>query len=223
MNEETATSPMGSARVVQPHIDPSLVKKWVKLCETHHEGTCTVKGSLIRTSDDNVGVKVLRLIDVEEWCIVEAVPGVRYLALSYVWGQVVPSFRLERHNLAELSIKGALIRLRDKLPKTITDALDLVLLIGERYLWSDSLCLIQDDEKDMLDGISHMDLVYQHAVLTIIAAHGEDANAGLPGVHPGSREVDQKIIEVLPGVKMCHIEKMYNQFAGSGHSSRAWT
>lgn len=222
LDDGTATSPYGCARAVTSHIDPLLISKWIKLCEVHHEETCNPKRDVIRASEGDAGVKVLRVIDTENQCIVEAVPGLRYLTLSYVWGQVVPSIRLQRNNLAELTTKGALHTLRERLPKTIRDAIDLVKLIGEQYLWVDSLCLIQDDDDDMLDGISHMDLVYQCAILTIIAMHGEDANAGLPGVHAGSRVVNQEIVAVLPGIKMTIVNGVYASMHGV-YNQRGWT
>jgi hypothetical protein len=40
------------------------------------------------------------------------------------------------------------------LPKTINDAILFMKAMGERYLWVDSLCLVQDDEKDVSLGIS---------------------------------------------------------------------
>ncbi|KDR79145.1 hypothetical protein GALMADRAFT_223394 [Galerina marginata CBS 339.88] len=226
LNEDTTTSPYGCARVVRSHVDPSLVKKWLNLCEVHHMETCTPKGGVIKTQESDVGVKVLYLIDTEDQCIIEAKPGTRYVALSYVWGSVVPSVRLQRKNVVELSTKGAL--LGQGLTKTINDAIDLVQLIGERYLWVDALCLIQDDDENMLDGISHMDLVYQCAMLTIVAAYGEDGNAGLPGLHPGSRDVNQEIIEVLPGIKMTSTTGVYNAMTRSSaganaHTTRGWT
>lgn len=222
LDDGTATSPYGCARAVASHIDPLLISKWIKLCEVHHKETCAPKHDVIRASEGNAGVKVLRVIDTENQCIVDAVPGLRYLTLSYVWGQVVPSIRLQRNNLAELTTKGALHTLRERLPKTITDAMDLVKLIGEQYLWVDCLCLIQDDDDDMLDGISHMDLVYQCAILTIIAMHGEDANAGLPGIHAGSRTVNQEIVTVLPGVKMTIVNGVYTNM-DTVYSERGWT
>lgn len=222
LNEDTATSPYGSARVVQESVDPELIKKWIRLCEVHHEGKCTPKKNIIKTEENPDGVRVLRLIDVEDKCIVEAKPGDRYLALSYVWGPVVPLLRLQRATVDALMQKGSLERLRDALPITIQDAIDLVQVIGERYLWIDSLCLMQDNDDDMLDGIAHMDLVYQCSVCTIIAAFGNDANAGLPGLNEGSRDAYQEIIEVLPGVKMTTTSGVYNAMSGA-YNNRAWT
>ncbi|KDR79143.1 hypothetical protein GALMADRAFT_223393 [Galerina marginata CBS 339.88] len=228
LNEDTATSPYGCARAVRSHIDPSLVKKWLNLCEVHHKESCTPKGGVIKTQESEDGVEVLHLIDTEDQCVIEAKPGVRYVALSYVWGPFIPSVRLQRKNVTELSTKGALLGLRKHFSKTINDAIDLVPLIGERYLWVDVLCLVQDDDQNMLDGISHMDMVYQCSILTIIAAHGEDANTGLPGLHPGSRDVNQEIIEVLPGIKMTSSTGVYNAMTersptANTHATRGWT
>ncbi|KAF8955295.1 heterokaryon incompatibility protein-domain-containing protein [Flammula alnicola] len=223
LNQDTATSPRGSAREIHPQIDPALITKWLRLCEVHHETTCAPKHSLIKTPENPSGLKVFRVVDTKLQCIVAATPGVRYIALSYVWGQVVPSIRLQTDNIAQLSTEGALLHIRKSFPKTINDAIDLVNLIGERYLWVDSLCLIQDDSGDMLDGISHMDLVYQCAIFTIIAAHGANANTGLPGLHPGSREVNQLIMEVEPGVRMTDTDGVYNALQNGPHTSRGWT
>ncbi|KAH9482060.1 hypothetical protein JR316_0004155 [Psilocybe cubensis] len=218
----TPGSPYGFARTVEPSIDPGLVKKWITLCETQHGGSCTPRRGIIRTSEEGVGVKVLRLVDTETNCIVEASGDPRYLALSYVWGPGLPAIRLTKNTVKDLSGKGAFDRHRDIIPKTIRDAIDLVHMIGERYLWVDSLCLIQDDEADMLDGINHMDLVYQCALATIIASHGEHCNAGLPGVHPGSRTVSQNITEVLPGISMTETEGVYDSMKGV-YRTRGWT
>ncbi|KAF9481730.1 hypothetical protein BDN70DRAFT_919562 [Pholiota conissans] len=84
LNEETATSPYGSGRAVQPHIDRLLLKKWLNLCETHHRETCMPIANIIATSEGVSGVKVLRVIDVKDWCIVEATSETRYLALGCV-------------------------------------------------------------------------------------------------------------------------------------------
>jgi hypothetical protein len=61
-------------------------------------------------------------------------------------------------------------------------------MIGERYLWVDSLCIVQDDPQEKHGQIANMDAIYGNAILTINAAAGQDANAGLPGVRPLSRK-----------------------------------
>ncbi|KAH8654296.1 hypothetical protein BGZ61DRAFT_524257 [Ilyonectria robusta] len=64
--------------------------------------------------------------------------------------------------------------------------------LGERYLWVDAVCMVQDDEVQMAGDIPKMDIVYGQAFATIVALEGTDADAGLPGVCAGTRE-PQKI------------------------------
>ncbi|KAH9477243.1 hypothetical protein JR316_0011162 [Psilocybe cubensis] len=222
LNEDTATSPYGSGRLVKDTVNPALVRKWISLCEEHHGNKCTPKKDVIKTVENPRGVKILRLIDTLDQCIVEARPGDQYLALSYVWGPVMPLIRLQQDTIGMLTQKGEFKDNRDKIPVTIRDAMDLVQMIGQRYLWVDSLCLIQDNNDDMMDGISHMDLVYQCSLCTIIADYGSDSNAGLPGIHPNSRNVYQEVVEVLPGIRMTVTNGVYNAMTGT-HSDCAWT
>jgi hypothetical protein len=122
-----------------------------------------------------------RLIDVELECVKDARLGDRYIALSYVCN--LPSmFTLRKDNAELLYAEGYLERVRPDLPKTINDAIDLVKVIGERYLWVDSLCLINDNEGDIALGIRLMNSVFQGSYFNIIAASGTNANAGLWGL-----------------------------------------
>jgi len=76
-----------------------------------------------------------------------------YTALSYVWG-AVPHIRLTKANRAKLLEPGCLQAAGiTPLPKTIDDAITLTRLLGRRYLWVDSLCLLQNDRDDMDRGV----------------------------------------------------------------------
>ncbi|KAF8972571.1 heterokaryon incompatibility protein-domain-containing protein, partial [Flammula alnicola] len=207
---------------IKPQIDPNMIKNWIQLCETLHGESCMPK-PVIKTSENPSGLKILRVIDVEEFRIVDATPGTRYLALSYVWGEVVPSVRLENGNYPQLTSKGGIRDIRHQLPTTINDTIDFVASIGERYLWIDNLCLIQDDEDDMLLGIAKMDLVYQGAIMTVIAAYGTHANAGLPGLRSETRYAKQVVEEVAPGLKMAISKGVYDILTQAPYHSRGWT
>ncbi len=82
-----------------------------------------------------------KLIDVEKNCVVPAGDN-SYLALSYVWGQA-ECVTLTSRTRASLETEGALHLW--PLPKTIRQAMELVLLLRQRYLWVDRLCIDQDD------------------------------------------------------------------------------
>lgn len=100
----------------------------------------------------------------------------------------------------------------------------LVKQIGERYLWVDSLCIIQDDHITSTYFVSQMDIIYSHAILTIVAAAGSNANSGLPGVREGTRDVQQSILNVSGLRLMAAIDgSYYKGVAGSDWSTRGWT
>jgi hypothetical protein len=121
--------------------------------------------------------------------------GASYVALSYVWDPVSQSLVLKENNIAWLRKKNAISPRDTRLPKTIRDAMILCKDLGIRYLWVDALCIIQDSA-DKVHQIKRLHIIYQRAQFTIIAAHGKNAEAGLPGVGPGSRPGHQPVSNI---------------------------
>jgi Heterokaryon incompatibility protein (HET) len=76
----------------------------------------------------------------------------------------------------------------------------VVVRLGERYLWVDRLCIIQDDERDKLEQMSHMDRVYSLAILTIVNATAYCADDDIPGVKSNTRRTLQHS-EVVAGIR----------------------
>jgi hypothetical protein len=111
----------------------------------------------------------------------------------------------------------------DLLPRTIQDAITVVRMLGEEYLWVDSLCLVQNNPQDVDNGTSCMDLIYEFSTLTIVAATGKDANAGLPGVHIGSRFAEEHIAEVVHGLRLAVYTDGEFRVEPTVYNSRAWT
>lgn len=71
------------------------------------------------------------------------------------------------------------------LPTTFRDAIQVTKGLGIRYLWIDSLCIIQDDDVDWKEESSKMASIYQNSFLTICATAAPDDEAGLwPRVAP---------------------------------------
>lgn len=65
------------------------------------------------------------------------------------------------------------------LPRTFLEAIQVVRLLKIRYLWIDSLCIIQDSREDWEAESAIMGDLYHNAVLTIAAARGTDPTKGL--------------------------------------------
>ncbi|KAL5359093.1 heterokaryon incompatibility protein-domain-containing protein [Aspergillus floccosus] len=219
---ERLDNPHVAGRVVPAQLDPELVQTWVSACAQHHGAECVPEPNVLATPAAPQGLAFLRLIDVEQQCLVDAEPGCRYLAVSYVWGDG-RTVMLRKENKAKLYCPGGLGKIRHKLAKTISDAMAFVALIGERYLWVDSLCFVQDDWDDKKDGIKKMDLIYQGALLTIVAASGSNSQAGLPGLHPASRRLDQAVAEVKPGTKLASVPAMFTELQSVVYMTRGWT
>jgi hypothetical protein len=65
------------------------------------------------------------------------------------------------------------------LTKTSQDAILLVQELGLRYLWIDSLCIIQDSRDDWLKESSIMTQVYSSSLFNIAATAAEDRSKRL--------------------------------------------
>lgn len=126
------------------------------------------------------------LIDVHQECLVSSaslryIP--RYCALSYVWGQVKTS-NLTTTTRDMFCQPGALSADNPDvdIPKTIRHTIGLVKALGEKYLWVDAFCIVQDDDMDLSAEMRNMGAIYDNACLTVVAATAWDANEGLRGL-----------------------------------------
>ncbi|KAK4187139.1 heterokaryon incompatibility protein-domain-containing protein [Podospora australis] len=100
---------------------------------------------------------------------------VRYIALSYCWGGHTPECQTTNETLNDRKscIPWSM------LPKTFQDTANLARRLGIRYIWIDSLCIIQGDMEDWLKESAKMSDVYGQSYLTVAATHSPDALGGL--------------------------------------------
>lgn len=100
-----------------------------------------------------------------------------YTALSYCWGK--PGSQQDYvTNKENLEPRQKAVD-ESTFPKTFTDAIVVCRHLGIRFLWIDSLCIVQDSKSDWQTQSGRMGDIYSNASLTISAAVGEDSNAGL--------------------------------------------
>ncbi|KAJ4420320.1 hypothetical protein N0V82_004419 [Gnomoniopsis sp. IMI 355080] len=96
----------------------------------------------------------------------------RYMALSYCWG---PPDKAKYQLMTEIPTLDA--RLREipftTLPRLLQDSVRLCRALGVRYIWIDSLCIIQDDKADWEREAEQMGNFYANAYFTICAAQGD--------------------------------------------------
>ncbi|KAI2780455.1 HET-domain-containing protein [Daldinia loculata] len=188
-------------REIGKHVDIALVKGWLDECQRHQHSRPSKEQNV--DNDLFQPQSPFRLIDVDRDCIVEKDKRCGYVALSYVWGdtptilcsgdknqETIPILVTPRENIKyvkadkSLSESGTKSRLAGRIPRTVRDAMEFTRRIGMRYLWVDTLCIIQDDHKDRDRLIARMGDIYNSATVTIIAAAGRNSDAGLSGISP---------------------------------------
>jgi hypothetical protein len=100
--------------------------------------------------------------------------GAKYATLSHCWGNVKQAVLL-KSNLKTYSDKIPL----DSLPQTFSDAVKVCSDLGIRYLWIDSLCIIQDDQEDWAAEAPRMADVYSNSDITLAASASRSDWGGL--------------------------------------------
>ena len=128
---------------------------------------------LIRVTgpQDKLRLKIVRGDDMEEH------DKSRYVALSYCWGGDQSNKLTEdNQDLYKKNIPW------ETLPKTIQDAAKTVQALGFRYIWIDSMCIVQDSKEDKEAEISQMTKIYAHATLTVVNKRGDRVTEGF--LHP---------------------------------------
>ncbi|KAF2648976.1 HET-domain-containing protein, partial [Lophiostoma macrostomum CBS 122681] len=181
-----------SGRLRNDQHNLQLPRRWLEICRKYHVHE---KRSLCQPSLERSLVE-LRVIDVVDMSVDYAPASCEYVALSYCWGR-------GRNVVCTIANKGHLAKPRAledvQLPATVEDAITVTKATGVRYLWIDALCNIQDDPIALDKQLRQMDLIYRHSVYTIIAAGGDHADFGLPGVRKNSRKVksDAIVLDVI--------------------------
>ncbi|KAL0776040.1 hypothetical protein CaCOL14_007327 [Colletotrichum acutatum] len=98
---------------------------------------------------------------------------VRWMTLSHCWGLKQPCI------LLETNIKQFMKEIpHSELSKTFTDAFVIARRLGVRYLWIDSICIIQHSEDDWRREAPTMGKVYSLSLCTISASHAADGSGG---------------------------------------------
>ncbi|KAN0096769.1 Heterokaryon incompatibility protein (HET) domain containing protein [Hyaloscypha variabilis] len=91
-------------------------------------------------------------------------------------GHYVPLHAIKLKN-AKLDVYLQNIPL-ETLPKTFQDAISITRELGLRYIWIDSLCIIQDSPEDWEKEASLMHTVYKNAYCTVAASASRDGSGG---------------------------------------------
>lgn len=155
----------------------SLASNWLRECQSKHT-RCAGKISSFRPT------RVLDLLSLPEGKIhLIVTTGTRlasnYGTLSHCWGKA-KTLKLLSTNLDTFQDGIAV----DDLPTSYKEALLVASRLDIRYLWIDSLCILQDSEDDWLCEAGMMGEVYRHSYLNIaLAGAAENSEASFTERH----------------------------------------
>jgi hypothetical protein len=164
-----------------PESWPDLGKVWISNCVSGHEH-CKQPVQVSLPS------RVVEIVDAESVRVVSGAnkPDDFYVALSYCWGGP-QEFVLTEDTVAEKQDSFEITRL----PATLRDAVTVTKALDIKYIWIDSLCIIQDSTEDKSKELPRMAEYYRNAYLTISASTGKCTepfliSEGLCKEHPDS-------------------------------------
>ena len=159
----------------------SLLLHWIRECSNKHE-PCRELGGAIRQRDLPRPSRLVEVGNSHEplvrLCYTKNIPvtqgSLKYTTLSHCWGNF-PITRLlqDNHDSFLQSIDY------NSLSKTFQDAIRVTRSIGIRYIWIDSLCIIQNSEEDWAIESQRMEGIYSSSYLNIAAGHAADGRSGL--------------------------------------------
>ncbi|KAI0399533.1 heterokaryon incompatibility protein-domain-containing protein [Xylaria palmicola] len=169
----------------------ALVSSWLEECLANHH-TCNDCANAEQQLPHRVIDVGLTSGSAEPYLLETSGQSGKYITLSHCWGEdnhpvITTNENIRRH---KMEIKFA------DLPRTFQDAVYVSRKIGCRYLWIDSLCIIQNSKEDWEVEAAMMGQYYGQSMLTIAAADGENSAAGLFRERDGPRHLPY----VLPSV-----------------------
>jgi hypothetical protein len=151
-------------------------EKWLGTCLSSHS-------SCFKPSNDSHRLPI-RLLEIDPDCsskvdsirLREDIYASRYLTLSHCWGSGGQNvLRLLQDNIEDFKQMIPIAALS----KTFRDAVSCVQRLNVRYLWIDSLCIIQDSKEDWLRQSSLMSEIYSRSLLNLAATSSSNGEGGL--------------------------------------------
>ena len=175
--ESRSTAPgvqVGFPRLPKPGSETQfeLVRQWLRDCDKHDLCKPTRSNSTILPPTR----LPTRLIDVgterksSTICLHETQidADAKYIALSHPWGDRKEAHFCTTRKSIETHKNGIAVQ---ALPSMFQDAVELTRALGIRYLWIDSLCIIQGKDGDFDDEAGRMETVFSTAHCVIAASN----------------------------------------------------
>jgi serine/threonine protein kinase len=157
----------GEADGKQPCDSVAHAKLWLAECSHDHEACRQQLNSakalptrLVDIRPDNVADGSVRIVDSAQ--LDSECGSIDYVSLGYSWGQEEPVLATNRLKAMQSELS------RDLLPRALNEAISAAERMGYRYIWVDSLCVLQDSEEDKERECLATADVYRNSALTIV-------------------------------------------------------
>lgn len=186
----------------------SQARQWLRNCVDSHP-----KCGAGQSSVDSMVMLPTRVIDVgpldgsqEPRLLISDGKRAPYISLSHCWGGSQHTCKLSHDTLLTWQ-QGIPLA---SLPRTFRDAVHVTRKLEQRYLWIDSLCIIQptpDDDSDWQKEGAVMGDIYRNSICNIAATVAKNSHSGFLTERPGARyllkpcklqDINNKGIYVLP-------------------------
>ncbi|KAF5003962.1 hypothetical protein FDECE_9525 [Fusarium decemcellulare] len=204
-----------------------LIRHWIVSCDEQHPKCKSRSPSELKRlptrlidvgSERGPGVIYLRQLSSEDR---QQPERFNYTALSHRWGDG----RVHRHfstttDNVDCRRKGIPV---DSLPRTFRDAVTVTRQLGVRYLWIDSICIIQEgDLRDFETEAKHMETVFHLAYVVIAASRTTGTSDGFLGGRP-EREFAALPISAGYSTFACeNIDNFQHQIVEDEMNKRGW-
>ena len=124
-----------------------------------------------------------------------------YTALSHCWGKFPLLKLLKRHGTGDVEFQW------EDLPQSFKDACTVTRYLNQKYIWIDSLCIVQDDADDWRREAAKMGSIYEGSYVTIAAS---DAAGSVDGfLHPRF-EANNFVVDDNKGRLIRFVARDYN-------------
>lgn len=213
------------ATAQQKQTDQSVLhaKRWLEECEHEHEAcrhdlpdnqaNKTLPTRLIDILPDgkvDVSVRIVNSADLYG-------PKPDYATISHVWSD--DELKISSGSLESMQTGLA----RESLPIGIKEAIAKAHDIGFRYVWVDSLCVLQDSDADKERECRAMADTYRNAALTIVLDQFKSQSAGLEKIHSCVSDTTAKSSEQQRSLLAATLPLAVYMAPGFAWETRAWS
>jgi hypothetical protein len=184
------------AELGQPFREIETISLWIQNCIEHHPNCSS------ESADSFLPTRLLDTKAFEQSQDLQLVElggeniPVKYVALSHCWG---PASKRPLTTTTENFVQHSQRISFHDLSLTFKDAIKLTKDLGHRYLWIDSLCIVQDKAEDWAREASRMSSVYGHALITLSALSSVDSTYGCRISNPQAITRDSRFFDFDTG------------------------